>query len=63
MGPPLEYESISFLASSSKFIAAESPLFSGLLISELQEITIHEIQNHGESHLGYKRHAAKSMQC
>jgi hypothetical protein len=35
MGPPLEYESISFLASSMKFKASESPLFSGLLISEL----------------------------
>lgn len=35
MGPPLEYESISFLASSTKFKAAASPLFSGLLISEL----------------------------
>ena len=36
MGPPLEYESISFFASSNKFKAADSPLFSGLLISELQ---------------------------
>jgi len=36
MGPPLEYESISFFASSNKFKAAESPAFSGLLISELQ---------------------------
>jgi len=36
MGPPLEYESISFFASSNKFTAAESPAFSGLLISELQ---------------------------
>jgi hypothetical protein len=36
MGPPLEYESISSFASSIKFNAAESPLFSGLLISELQ---------------------------
>lgn len=35
MGPPLEYESISFFASSMKFKAAVSPLFSGLLISEL----------------------------
>lgn len=35
MGPPLEYESISFFASSSKLNAAASPLFSGLLISEL----------------------------
>jgi hypothetical protein len=32
----LEYESISFFASSNKFKAAESPLFSGLLNSELQ---------------------------
>lgn len=36
MGPPLENESISFFASSNKFKAAESPLFSGLLNSELQ---------------------------
>lgn len=36
MGPPLEYESISFFASSNKFKAGESPVFSGLLISELQ---------------------------
>uniref|UniRef100_A0A2P2M1N2 Uncharacterized protein MANES_18G064300 n=3 Tax=Rhizophora mucronata TaxID=61149 RepID=A0A2P2M1N2_RHIMU len=36
MGPPLEYESISFLASSNKVKATESPLFSGLLISELK---------------------------
>lgn len=36
IGPPLEYESISFFDSSNKFKAAESPLFSGLLISELQ---------------------------
>ena len=36
MGPALEYESISFFASSIKFKAAESPLFSGLLNSELQ---------------------------
>jgi len=36
MGPPLEYESISFFASSNKFMAAESPVFSGLPISELQ---------------------------
>jgi hypothetical protein len=36
IGPPLEYESISFFASSNKFKAAESPLFSGLLNSELQ---------------------------
>lgn len=36
IGPPLEYESMSFFASSNKFMAAERPLFSGLLISELQ---------------------------
>ena len=35
MGPPLEKESISFLASVSKSNAAESPLFSGLLVSGL----------------------------
>jgi hypothetical protein len=32
----LEYESISFFASSNKLKAEESPLFSGLLNSELQ---------------------------
>ena len=36
IGPPLEYESISFFDSSNEFKATESPLFSGLLISELQ---------------------------
>lgn len=36
IGPPLAYESISFFDSSNKFKAAEIPLFSGLLISELQ---------------------------
>lgn len=36
IGPPFEYESISFFASSNKNKAAESPLFSGLLISSLQ---------------------------
>jgi hypothetical protein len=35
MGPPLEKESISFLASVSKSNAEESPLFSGLLVSGL----------------------------
>jgi hypothetical protein len=35
IGPPLELESISFLASVSRSNAAESPLFSGLLISGL----------------------------
>ena len=35
IGPPLDLESISFLASVSRSNAAESPLFSGLLISGL----------------------------
>lgn len=35
MGPPFEYESISFLASSNKLRAAERFSFSGLEISEL----------------------------
>lgn len=35
MGPPFEYESISFFASSIKLKAAESFSFSGLEISEL----------------------------
>jgi len=35
MGPPLEYESISFFASSKKLRAADNFSFSGLEISEL----------------------------
>lgn len=35
MGPPFEYESISFFASSNKLRAAENFSFSGLEISEL----------------------------
>lgn len=42
MGPPFELESISFFASSIKFKAAASPLFSGLVISELHARKIGE---------------------
>ncbi|KAK1373185.1 hypothetical protein POM88_029378 [Heracleum sosnowskyi] len=37
IGPPFEYESISFFASSNKSKAPERPLFSGLLISEQKD--------------------------
>lgn len=42
MGPPLEYESISFFASSMKLRAAENFTFSGLEISELHGRRKHE---------------------
>lgn len=42
IGPPLEYESISFFASSIKLNAAARFLFSGLLISELQKEKKHK---------------------
>lgn len=38
IGPPLEYVSIPFFASIMRSKAAESPLFSGLPSSTLQEI-------------------------
>lgn len=42
IGPPLEYESISFFASSNKLNAPARFLFSGLLISELQKEKKHK---------------------
>lgn len=50
IGPPLEYESISFFASSMKFKAAESPLFSGLFISELHTELLKEKQKNYYDH-------------